>query len=167
MPFKSEKQRKYLFANEPELAKKWSNMYGKKIVGLGSLTKKEMMEIIKKGEISKLSQKDKKQLFEFAFGKSYMKSSDKGKKKKYKEIKRITGLGGVKSKKTRRGLYPIYEVKHKGKIYKIGKDDTLNENYKSGFQYDVYLEIQKNEKYKFLKSFETKKESMKFIAKQK
>ena len=34
---KSDKQRRYLFANEPKLAKKWSNMYGKKIVGLGGV----------------------------------------------------------------------------------------------------------------------------------
>lgn len=37
MPFKSEKQRRYLFANEPELAKKWSNMYKNKIIGLGGI----------------------------------------------------------------------------------------------------------------------------------
>ena len=37
MPFKSEKQRRYLYANEPKLAKKWSNMYGDKIVGLGGI----------------------------------------------------------------------------------------------------------------------------------
>ena len=54
MPFKSEKQRKYLFANEPKLAKKWSNMYGDKIVGLGGMktkdienAKKEYYSIIK------------------------------------------------------------------------------------------------------------------------
>ena len=29
MPFKSEKQRKYLFANEPEIAKKWAKKYSK------------------------------------------------------------------------------------------------------------------------------------------
>ena len=40
MPFKSEKQRRYLFANEPELAKKWSNMYGDKIIGLGGVKPK-------------------------------------------------------------------------------------------------------------------------------
>ena len=39
MPFKSEKQRRYLYANEPKLAKKWSNMYGDKIVGLGNVKK--------------------------------------------------------------------------------------------------------------------------------
>lgn len=124
MPFKSEKQRKYLFANVPELAKKWSNMYGKKIIGLGSLTKKEMMEIIKKGEISKLSQKDKKQLFEFAFGKNYMKSSDKGKKKKYKEIKRITGLGGVKSKKEKwpEQVFSYYPDEYKFVLEKVMSD---------------------------------------------
>jgi len=37
MPFKSEKQRRYLYANQPKLAKKWSNMYGDKIVGLGNV----------------------------------------------------------------------------------------------------------------------------------
>ena len=28
MPFKSEKQRKYLHANEPEIAKRWEEKYG-------------------------------------------------------------------------------------------------------------------------------------------
>ena len=27
MPFKSEKQRKYLWANEPKIAKKWASQY--------------------------------------------------------------------------------------------------------------------------------------------
>ena len=31
MPFKSEKQRKYLFAKKPTIAKKWSKKYGSKI----------------------------------------------------------------------------------------------------------------------------------------
>ena len=30
MPFKSEKQRRYLWANEPEVAKRWSDKYGSK-----------------------------------------------------------------------------------------------------------------------------------------
>lgn len=30
-PFKSEKQRRYLYANEPALAKRWSKKYGSKI----------------------------------------------------------------------------------------------------------------------------------------
>ena len=30
MPFKSEKQRRYLYANEPEVAKRWSKKYGDK-----------------------------------------------------------------------------------------------------------------------------------------
>jgi hypothetical protein len=29
-PFKSEKQRKFMYANKPKLAKKWSKKYGKK-----------------------------------------------------------------------------------------------------------------------------------------
>ena len=28
MPFKSEKQRRYLWANEPEIARDWTNRYG-------------------------------------------------------------------------------------------------------------------------------------------
>ncbi len=45
MPFKSEKQRRYLYANQPKLAKKWSNMYGKKITGLGGVGKKPSIKV--------------------------------------------------------------------------------------------------------------------------
>ena len=31
MPFKSEAQRKYLWANEPEIARDWTDTYGSKI----------------------------------------------------------------------------------------------------------------------------------------
>ena len=31
MPFRSEKQRKYLFAKEPAISKKWTKKYGSKI----------------------------------------------------------------------------------------------------------------------------------------
>ena len=31
MPFRAEKQRKYLFAKEPAIAKKWTKKYGSKI----------------------------------------------------------------------------------------------------------------------------------------
>jgi len=31
MPFKSEKQRAYLYANEPQIAKKWAAEHGNKI----------------------------------------------------------------------------------------------------------------------------------------
>jgi hypothetical protein len=30
MPFKSEKQRRYLFVHEPELARRWTKKYGSK-----------------------------------------------------------------------------------------------------------------------------------------
>ncbi len=30
MPFKSEKQRRYLWMNEPEIAKRWTDKYGSK-----------------------------------------------------------------------------------------------------------------------------------------
>jgi|TARA_R110000824_G_scaffold239212_1_gene427941 hypothetical protein len=32
MPFKSAKQRAYLYANEPQIAKKWASEHGNKIV---------------------------------------------------------------------------------------------------------------------------------------
>jgi hypothetical protein len=32
MPYKSEKQRKFMYANHPEIAKRWSKKYGNKIV---------------------------------------------------------------------------------------------------------------------------------------
>lgn len=32
MPFKSKKQMKWMYANKPEMAKKWSHKYGNKIV---------------------------------------------------------------------------------------------------------------------------------------
>jgi len=31
MPFKSEKQRRYLWANEPEIARDWSDKYGSRV----------------------------------------------------------------------------------------------------------------------------------------
>ena len=31
MPFKSAKQRAYLYANKPEIAKKWTKKYSKKV----------------------------------------------------------------------------------------------------------------------------------------
>ena len=42
MPFKSEKQRKYLWAKEPDIAKKWTDEHGSKIV-------KNKGGVIKKG----------------------------------------------------------------------------------------------------------------------
>lgn len=41
MPFKSEKQRSYLFANKPEVAKKWVKKYGSKIKPPRQSTKKK------------------------------------------------------------------------------------------------------------------------------
>ena len=42
MPFKSEKQRRYLFANEPEIAKKWSKEYN--MGGVASMFRKRLAE---------------------------------------------------------------------------------------------------------------------------
>jgi len=33
MPFKSEKQRKYLWSKKPAIAKRWAEKYGSKVVG--------------------------------------------------------------------------------------------------------------------------------------
>jgi hypothetical protein len=33
MPFKSVKQRKYMWAKHPEIAKRWTKKYGSKVVG--------------------------------------------------------------------------------------------------------------------------------------
>ena len=47
MPFKSEKQRKYMWAKEPAIAKKWTEKYGSKPRKKGGLINK------KKGGITK------------------------------------------------------------------------------------------------------------------
>jgi hypothetical protein len=41
MPFRSEKQRRWLYANEPEVAKKWTKKYGSKIKPKKGLKKRE------------------------------------------------------------------------------------------------------------------------------
>ena len=41
MPFQSEKQRKYLWAKEPKIARKWADEYGSKIVKKKKKKKKE------------------------------------------------------------------------------------------------------------------------------
>ena len=41
MPFKSEKQRKYMWAKEPAIAKKWTEKYGSKPRKKGGLMKKK------------------------------------------------------------------------------------------------------------------------------
>ena len=40
MPIKSEKQRKYLWANEPKIAREWTKAYGSKPVGKKKSKKK-------------------------------------------------------------------------------------------------------------------------------
>ena len=47
MPFRSKKQMKYMFANHPEIAKKWVDKYGIKIV------KKEKKQYAKNKKRSK------------------------------------------------------------------------------------------------------------------
>jgi len=40
MPFKSEKQRKYMWAKETAIARKWTKKYGSKTMKKGGITKK-------------------------------------------------------------------------------------------------------------------------------
>ena len=40
MPFKSEKQRRYMWAKEPEIAKRWTEKYGIKPKKKGGIMKK-------------------------------------------------------------------------------------------------------------------------------
>ena len=47
------------------------------------LTEKEIIHILKNKQISKCTPKEKQQVFNFAFGEDFMKSNDKGSKKKY------------------------------------------------------------------------------------
>jgi len=41
MPFKSDKQRRYLWANEPEVARKWTKKYGAKVVAAAIKSKRK------------------------------------------------------------------------------------------------------------------------------
>ncbi len=58
MPFKSEKQRRYLFANEPEIAKDWTETYGSKIQkkdgGIMRLAFKEVVNMKRKPMIEQV-----------------------------------------------------------------------------------------------------------------
>jgi len=110
MPFKSEKQRRYLYANEPKLAKKWSNMYGKKIIGLGNMSAEDILDrafsqIYKQGYkdredeslgMRRGAEKGKKQSYKDRRNESYGKFGKRDKEKKGKnKINKISGLGGL------------------------------------------------------------------------
>ena len=41
MPFKSEKQKRYMWAKEPEIAKRWTEKYGSKPKKKGGIMKKK------------------------------------------------------------------------------------------------------------------------------
>jgi len=48
MPFRSESQRKYLYAKEPTIAKRWTEKYGSKIVKKKKSAKERYVEMLKK-----------------------------------------------------------------------------------------------------------------------
>tara|TARA_B100000586_G_C19702177_1_gene257946 strand:+ start:76 stop:258 length:183 start_codon:yes stop_codon:yes gene_type:complete len=50
-----------------------------------NMGKEKMIEILENNKISKCTEEEKKQIFEFAFGEDFMTSKDKGRKKTYKE----------------------------------------------------------------------------------
>ena len=52
---------------------------------MSTLTEEQMIDIIKNKKISRCSSTEREQVMVFAFGAEYMSSSDKGKRKQYKE----------------------------------------------------------------------------------
>ena len=50
------------------------------------LTEKQIIDILENKTMDKCTKSEKEQVFNFAFGSEFMKSSDKGKKKTYKTI---------------------------------------------------------------------------------
>lgn len=110
MPFKSEKQRRYLYANQPKLAKKWSNMYGKKITGLGNMSAEDILDrafsqVYKQGYkdredeslgMRRGKEKGKKQSYKDRRNESYGKFGKRDFEKRGKNKINITGLGAIK-----------------------------------------------------------------------
>ena len=56
MPFKSEKQRRYMFANEPEIAKNWTNEHGgrRERLASGGVIKKARANKMKLADYSRM-----------------------------------------------------------------------------------------------------------------
>ena len=59
MPFKSEKQRRYLFKNKPALAKKWTRKYGSKVKSVPKGYHRMPDGSIMKGSTHKKNKKEK------------------------------------------------------------------------------------------------------------
>jgi hypothetical protein len=49
MPFKSEAQRRYLWAKHPEIARKWADKYGSKPQSAGDIKKAARKRLLKYG----------------------------------------------------------------------------------------------------------------------
>ena len=81
MPFKSAKQRAYLFANEPEIARRWADTYG---------SKPQPKAKSKSAKKKKLSTKSRSKSAKKLSTKEYStksRSTSKGKKKLVKRMK--------------------------------------------------------------------------------
>lgn len=60
MPFKSESQRKYLYANEPAVARRWTKKYGSKVGGKKKKWKPSNSKSVRARAVAKLRAKRKK-----------------------------------------------------------------------------------------------------------
>jgi hypothetical protein len=115
MPFKSDKQRKWMWANEPEIAQRWEEMY------------EEEMKTSKKNTKPKMKKKDLVEYIKFKKDGGYkkFKKSDligEGKKDKY-DIPTLRGIGGQE----RRNILKYLEsLRQSGLINMFGAHPILN-----------------------------------------
>ena len=63
MPFKSEKQRRFLWANEPEIAKKWTAKYGSN-PSKEDTSKEERSRRIRYGPLELINEKEEEEVKE-------------------------------------------------------------------------------------------------------
>lgn len=122
MPFKSEKQRRYLYANEPKLAKKWSNMYGKKIIGLGNISAEDILDRAF-SQVYKQGYKDRE---DESLG--MRKGAEKGKKQSYKDRRNESyGKFGKrdKEKKGKNEINIIKEDNSKSNLRKLWRANKI------------------------------------------
>ena len=120
MPFKSEKQRKYLWKNHPKIAKDWTETYGSKPVG--KRKRKERRNMAQNNEfivIHKLQRAIKQRLAALSLN---VTSGAVDNFDKYKYITgQIAALEGV-FQEISNLLNNTKEQEHDGKVIRIDKD---------------------------------------------
>ena len=119
MPFKSEKQRRYLWKNEPKIAKEWTKAYGSKPVGKKK-KKKEKEEIMDEFSfVLKLQRAIKQQLAALSLN---VTSGGVDSHEKYKYITgQISALESVLQEISNL-LNKKEQETHDGKVIRIDKD---------------------------------------------